>query len=194
MSRQFTKVAGACGFVAGLCGLLYLVAFFVLHNSSARLPSLLLLVSGIAATALLIGLYHRVASIDAGFAIWGSLLAVTGALGGAIHGAFDLSGDLHPPSTAYPYASAVDPRGFLTFFVAGLGTILLSWLLRRISAYRRVGILGMISGALLVLLYAAYLVLLNPANPLLVALIFATGVLQPLWNLWAGWLVWRDVR
>ena len=134
--------------LAGVCGLLYLAAFLVLHDPSLTLPSLLLVVSGILASALLVELYQRVVVVDPGFALWGWLLAVAGAGGAAIHGAFDLSNNLHPPAVAYAYPNAVDPRGFLTFGLAGIGTIVISWLLLRGAILQRgVAILGIVSGS-----------------------------------------------
>lgn len=124
--------------------------------------------------------------------MWGWLLAVAGAGGAAIHGAFDLSNNLHPPATVCGYPNAVDPRGFLTFGLAGIGTIVISWLLLRGAILQRgAAILGIVSGALLVALYVVYLLLLDPTNPLVIALVVATGVIQPIWNLWVGWLIWQ---
>jgi hypothetical protein len=132
-----------------------------------------------------------VVGVDPGFALWGWLLAVAGAGGAAIHGAFDLSNNLHPPAAVYAYPNAVDPRGFLTFGLAGIGTIVICWLLLRGAILSRgAAILGIVSGALLVALYVVYLLLLDPTNPLVVALVVATGVIQPLWNLWVGWLLY----
>lgn len=193
MDTPFSRVAGLCGMVAGLCGLLYLVAFLVLRDPSATVPSLILLIAGILETALLVGLYQRALAVDAGLALWGWLLAVAGAGGAAVHAGFDLSNNLHPPAMAYAYPSAIDPRGLLTFGFAGLGTIVLSRLLLRGAIFSRgVAMLGIVSGVLLIALYVVYLVLLDPGNPLLVALIFATGILQPVWNLWIGQLLWRE--
>ena len=78
----------------------------------------------------------------------------------------------------------------MTFGLAGIGTIVISWLLLRGALLSRgVAILGTVSGALLIALYLAYLALLDPTNPLVVILVLATGVIQPVWNLWVGRLV-----
>jgi hypothetical protein len=193
MQTSFSRFAGLAGMFTGLFGLLYLIAFLILRDPGAALPSLLLAVSGILGSALLVGLYQRVLAVDAGFALWGWLLAVAGAGGAAIHGAFDLANNLHAPAAAFAYPNPADPRGFLTFGLGGLGTIVLSWLLLRGAILARgAAILGIVSGGLLVALYLAYLVSLDPANPLVVALVVATGLIQPAWNLWVGWLLWQE--
>ena len=193
MQASFSRFAGLCGLIAGICGLLYLVAFVVTRDPGATLPSLLLIAVGILASAVLVALYQRVLAVDPAFALWGWLLAVAGAGGAAIHGAFDLSNDLHPPAAPFGYANPTDPRGFLTFGLAGLGAIVISWLLLRGALLTRgVAVLGVVSGILLVALYLAYLVFLDPTNPIVVVLVFASGILQPVWYLWIGWLLWQE--
>jgi hypothetical protein len=112
--------------------------------------------------------------------------------GAAVHAAFDLTNYFHPPATPFAYASPVDPRGFLTFVVAGIAIVLFSRLITNSDQLPQgLGYLGWASGGLLIVLYLAYLVILNAANPVVLFLIFVSGVLQPLWYLWAGWLFWR---
>ncbi len=192
MSSLYSRFAGLLGVLAGICGLLYLVSFLVLQNPAALIPSLALLLVGIFASATLVGLYERVREVDEGFALWGLLLGIGGAGGAAIHSAFDLSNNLHPPATPFAYASPVDPRGFLTFAAAGLAALVLSWLLLRGNILSRgVAYLGILSGALLVLLYLAYLIFLNATNPIVLVLILASGIVQPVWYLWLGWSLWQ---
>jgi hypothetical protein len=192
MYSSFSKFAGLYGILAGVAGLAYLVLFVALKNPGATLPSLALLLVGIFVSATIVALYQRVRDVDDGFALWGLLLGVGGAGGAAIHAAFDLSNNLHPPAAPFGYASPVDPRGFLTFGVAGLGALVISWLLLRGGIFSRaVAYLGILSGALLILLYLAYLLTLNATDPIVLSLIFASGIAQPIWYLWVGWLLWQ---
>ncbi len=189
---SFNRFAGLTGILAGIAGLLYLVSFLALKNPAALAPAISLLFVGLFASATLVGLYERVREVDPGFALWGLLLGIGGAGGASVHAAFDLANDLHPPATPFEYASPIDPRGFLTFAIAGLGAIVLSSLiLRSMVLPHGVGYLGLLSGILLIFLYVAYLVLLNASNPLVLVLILASGVVQPIWYLWIGWLFWR---
>jgi hypothetical protein len=194
MSSSYSKFAGLFGILAGICGLVYLVSFLVLKNPAALLPSLALLLLGVFASATLVGLYGRVREVDEGFALWGLLLGIGGAGGAAIHAAFDLNNNLHPPTAPFDYASPVDPRGFLTFAVAGLAALVISWLLLRGNILSRgVAYLGILSGVLLIVLYLAYLIILNATNQIVNVLILASGVAQPVWYLWIGWLLWQGV-
>ena len=69
---------------------------------------------------------------------------------------------------------------------------MISWLILRGGVFSRgVAYLGLVSGVLLVLLYVTYLVILDATNPIVLALIFASGILQPVWYLWIGWLLWQ---
>lgn len=190
---SFSSISGSLGMLAGICGLLYLVAFLITRDPSGLAASLLLMGVGVGASALIVALYQRLRIVDAGFALWGCLLALAGAGGATVHGAFDLANNLHPPGITDASLSAIDPRGFLTFCIAGLGTIIMSWLLLRGAVLAQaVALLGIVSGVLLIALYVAFLVLLDPGNPLIIALVVATGVVQPVWNLSAGWLIWRN--
>ena len=184
---SFQKFAGACGVLAGIAGLLYLALFILLKNPSALLPSLALLAVGVLAAAVNVALYLRLRAVDEGFALWGLLLGAAGAGGAAVHAAFDVATNLQPPSTALELPSAVDPRGFLTFAIAGLAAIVFSWLIVRSGLLpRTLGYLGILAGIVLILLYVAYLVILNAMNPVVVLLVLASGILQPVWYLWLG--------
>lgn len=192
MTASYQRFAGICGVIAGASGLLYLV-FFLAYRNPASLPSALaLLAVGLFVAPLLVGIYQHLRSIDEGFALLGLLLGIGGAGGAAVHAAFDLTNALHPPAAPFSYANPVDPRGFLTFAAAGLALLFFAGLITRSGILpRELGYLGWVSGALLIALYVAYLVALNPANPLVLALIFASGIAQPAWYLWAGWRVWQ---
>jgi hypothetical protein len=192
MTTSYKRFSGVCGILAGLAGLLYLVLFIVYRNPAVLLPTLALLAVGLLASPLLVGLYLHLRTSNEGFALLGLLFGIGGAGGAAVHAAFDLSNNLHPPATPFDYPSPVDPRGFLTFLVAGLAIMLFSGLITSGGLLPRgLGYLGWVSGGLLVALYLAYLVILNATNPIVLFLIFASGVLQPFWYLWAGWHFWQ---
>jgi hypothetical protein len=192
MSTGFQKFAGLLGLLAGVSGLLYLVFFILLRNSSPPLSALCLLLLGLLSTAVLVALYHRLSPVDEGFALWGLLLGLAGTGGAALHGAYDLANALHPASAALPGPFPSDPRGFLTFAVAGLAVVVLSWLMLRGAVLTGwVAYLGLLSGVLLIALYLAYMVILNATNPVVLALILVTGLLNPIWYLWIGWLLWQ---
>ncbi len=192
-TTSFEKFGGLMGILAGIAGLAYLVLFFALKNPGALLPALSLLIVGICASATLVAVYNRLRQVDAGFALWGLLLGIGGAGGAAIHAAFDVANNLNPPPTPFNYASPIDPRGFLTFAVAGLAAIVLSGLIIRGAVFSRaLGYFGMFSGVLLIALYLAYLLILNALNPLVLVLIVLSGLAQPIWYIWLGIVLRRE--
>ncbi len=72
----------------------------------------------------------------------------------------------------------MDPRGLLTFAAAGIGLLILVWLVRRAGALHNwIGALGLVVGALLILIYLGRLIILSPTNPLVAGLAGITGFL-----------------
>lgn len=194
-SQSFDRFAGLFGILAGIAGLAYLVLFFLLKNPGAFAPALALLLVGIFSSATLVALYQRVRPVDEGFALWGLLLGIVGAGGAAIHAAFDVANNINPPKTPFDYASPIDPRGFVTFAVAGLAAIVLAWLIVRGKVFSNaLGYFGIVSGILLVALYLAYMIILNALNPIVLALVVLSGLAQPIWYLWLGYVLWSGKK
>jgi hypothetical protein len=185
---SFERFAGVCAFGAGLAGFLYSIAFVVLR--SAELSALFLLLVGLLSTAALVGVYDRVKGVEAGFALFGLILAVVGGLGAAIHGGYDLANALHPPANPnLDLPSQIDPRGLLTFGVTGLGL----WTLARLIASktsglpRGLGYLGYLAGLLGVILYLGRLIILDATSPLILGPALLAGfVVNPIFYVWAG--------
>jgi hypothetical protein len=122
---------------------------------------------------------------------WAILLALAGALGSAVHGGYDLANVVHPPvAPSSDLPNPVDPRGLLTFGLAGVALVVLGLLIARGRALPRwLGYLACLNGVLLVLLYLGRLLILDPTNLLIVIPALLTGfLLNPLWYGWLG--VW----
>src|ERR1044071_10202754 len=136
MKSTFEKVAGWMALFAGISGFLYSVAFIVLQSN--LLSAVFLLLGGLFSTAALTALYQRLRGTDSGFALLGLLLVLGAALGSAIHGGYDLSNTLHPPASLNTdLPNPIDPRGLLTFGIAGLGLLLLAWLMSQEARFSR---------------------------------------------------------
>src|ERR1041385_5631952 len=130
MNTSFEKVAGWSAVLAGVSGFIYSIAFVVLRSN--LLSALFLLLGGLFSVAALTALYQRVRGMENGFALLALLFSLGAALGSAIHGGYDLSNTLHPPASLNTdLPNPVDPRGLLTFGIAGLGLFLLSWLMNQ---------------------------------------------------------------
>jgi hypothetical protein len=183
-SASFERFAGLLAILAGISGFLY--------SLGGLLSALFLMLGGLLASAIAVALYERLRATDESFALWALALGVIGAAGSAIHGGYDLANAINvPESNAAALANLpnqVDPRGLLTFGVAGLGILVASGLIVRSGQFpRNLGLLGYLLGFLLVIIYLARLIILDPTNPLVVAAVLPTGfILNPLWYLWLG--------
>ena len=56
-------------------------------------------------------------------------------------------------------------------------------------------LLGYVSGALLVIVYLARLIVLDPASPLVLGPAALEGfIVNPVWYVWVGMTLWRGAR
>jgi hypothetical protein len=189
-SESFRSSASVAAVLAGAAGLVYSLAFVVVR--SELLAALMLTLGGLLSVVALVALFGLVREAGTGLATVGLIFGVVGVLGAAVHGAYDLANVLQPvAATAGP--NAADPRGFLTFGVAGLGVLALSALaLRTARVPRAWGWLGLFLGVLLLIIYLGRLVLVDARNPLLLVPAALTGlVINPLWYIWLGLILRR---
>lgn len=192
VSASYERFAAGCAIAAGLAGLAYALAFLVFAAPVASAATLL--VGGLLTVAALLGLYGRLRPVDPGFAALALVLGVAGALGAAVHAGFDLANAIHPSlALVADLPNAVDPRGLLTFGVAGLGLLIVGWLITHgASLPRGLGYLAYATGVLLILLYLARLIVLTATNPLVLVPAAIGGFLAgPVFYLWLGWALRR---
>ncbi len=193
-SSSFERFAGLCAILAGISGLLYSISFVLLKND--LLIALFLMLGGLFSTAALAAVYNRLKETDATFALWALLLSIAGAFGAIIHGGYDLANAINPPAVTVALASlpnAVDPRGLLTFGVAGLGVFGIAWLMGRSRHFPRgLSYWGYLLAVLLVVLYLGRLIILDPKNPVVLVDALLSGfIVNPVWYLWLGVVLWR---
>jgi hypothetical protein len=195
-SDNFQRFGGLCAILAGVFGFLYSLAFIVVARSNMQLggllASLFLLLGGLSTTAALTALFQRVQTTDEGFATWGRALSITGALGSIIHGGYDLANAIHVPESdplnVANLPNVVDPRGLLTFGIAGIGLIIAARLMTQSKRLpSNLGYLGYTLGIVFVMIYLARLIILDATNPVVVITVVITGfILNPIWNIWLG--------
>jgi hypothetical protein len=185
-SMSFERFAGVCAILAGVSGFLYAVAFVVLQD--ALLSGLFLMLSGLFTTAALVAVYERLRATDASFALLALLLGVAGALGSAVHGGYDLANVINPPVSLPDLPNPVDPRGLLTFGVAGVALFVVAWLIGRGGRLPKgLGYLGYASAILLLALYLGRLIVLDPTSPLILGPALLNGFLvNPIFYVWIG--------
>lgn len=187
----YARFAGACAIGAAIVGLAYSIAFVVIEDP--LLDSLLLMIGAVLTSVAVIAFADRLRAVDAGFATWGMVLGLAGTLGAGVHGAYDLANAISQPNILFDRGladlpSAIDPRGFLTFAVAGLGLLVLSWLTRRDPSFPAgLGWLGLALGALLIVVYLARLIVLDASSPLVLGPAALAGlIVNPAFYLWLG--------
>lgn len=189
----FDRFAGLAALAVAAGGLCYSIAFVVSLDEDARFwlyaQALLLLVGGLAGSALFVALYERLRAVDAAFALWALVLGVVGALGSALHGGYNLANLANPPETSTPgLPSQVDPRGLGTFALTGLAVALVSWLALRGGAFPRLlAYLGLLAAVLLVWVYIGRLTILDPESAGVLPFAVLLGfVVNPAWYAWVG--------
>src|SRR5947209_18251347 len=94
-----------------------------------------------------------------------------------------------PPATsAGDLPSQIDPRGMLTFGVAGLGLFVLSWQMSRNKTFPSgLATLGYVLSALLVIVYLGRLIVLDAHSYLiLIPAALAGLIVNPGWYIWLG--------
>jgi hypothetical protein len=191
LSQSFERTAGVAAFAAAALSLVYAVAFVIIKNDF--LAALALLVGSLLSAVVLFAVYDRV-RVAGSLARAGLALGVAGTLGAAVHGAYDLANVLHPPDVALSGPNPVDPRGFLTFGVAGLGVLLLAWAaLSTAGLPRPLALFGAFFGVVLVVIYLGRLIVLDPANPLVLGPAALGGIIVgPIWYAWLGYTLMKD--
>ena len=193
MVRQtFDRTAGTAAIGVALGGIAYSVSFV----AAIKLPSetalnvswILLLAGGLLGTLVLVAVYRRVREVDPGLALWGVVIGAVGTIGSVVHAAWEVALIVQPVGRNPDAPAPMDPRGFLTFGMTGLGILVLSWLIRRSGVLPiRLGTLGVALGIGMVLVYLGRLLIIDPNNPALLGIAAATGVIaHPWWFFWVG--------
>jgi hypothetical protein len=181
----FDAWAGLAGMAAGIGGVVYSAAFLggVVLGMNPELGILVasaaLMLGGLLSTVVMVAIYRR---LSGGFAVIGLAFALMGALGALAHGGYDLANAINPPAsdpiTDAGLPSPVDPRGLLTFGLAGLGLVILAALALGEGALSRpVASFGIVFGVLLIATYLGRLIILDPTSPLVAIPAALAGVL-----------------
>lgn len=201
-SVSFQRFGGLCAMLAGASGFLYAVFFVIVPRvvdnpgtANIAMYSLFLMLGGVFTTAALLALYNRLRETDTSFALWSLILGIIGAGGAIIHGGYDLANALNPPAgTNGDFPFQVDPRGLLTFGVAGIGLFTASWLMTRNPHFpKSLGYLGYLSATLLIILYLGRLIILDANNlAIVIPALLAGFIINPAFYIGLGTILRRN--
>jgi hypothetical protein len=167
MQPSFERFAGACALLTGITSFLYALAFVIVQN--VLLSALFLMMVGLLSSPVLVAIYYRLRETSAPFALWALVLGIAGALGSVVHGGYDLANTISPSGLApTKLPNPIDPRGLLTFGVAGVALFIVGWLIMRGGRLPRgLGYLAYLSAVLLVVLYLGRLIVVDPTSPVI---------------------------
>lgn len=193
-SPSLRRVAAPCAVAVALGGFLYGVLFaWIVVGAPSWVPKLwfaLLVVGGLVTVPVLVALYHRVRVTDDGLALTFLLLGLVGAMGGVVHGGFNLAALINPSSVGKE--ASPDPGGIFRYATAGVALLVVGWLVvAGRSLPRRFGQLALLSGLVLVVTYVGRLYdFVTPAHRLTLAPPLLYGlVLHPALYLWLARLL-----
>ena len=191
-ATTFSQSAGIFALLAALSGLLYSISFVISNN--IFYSSLFLMLGGFFTSQVYVALFGHLKKINGYFALWATVLGTVGALGMILHGGYDLANSVGGTVQTTNLPSMVDPRGLLSFGVNGMSILVFSALIRLETRFPgNLGVLGYLSGILLLIIYVDRLVLLDPANPLLKYPVLLEGfVINPVWLVWLGAVLRRE--
>lgn len=177
---------------------------YLAHPLGLRIASVSLMLAGLMSGAVVVALIGRLQGAKADRSLaWAGIVAVVGGLATSVHGLGDL---LTMDKLAHQYATAsaatkaavvlahglpsgVDPKGLMTFGAGGLVTLVIGLALR--PTHRRLGVLGVVLGIDMVVLFVANAVGITAL--VLVSGGLASVVLGPIWWLSITRLLWLEM-
>jgi hypothetical protein len=193
VSPAYRRFASGVAFAVAAGGLAYSISFVLIARANASLgfglSDLFLMAGGLLTPVVAVALYQLLKGTDSSVALLAVVFSVAAGVGSAIHGAHEPAIVAHPAVNPAPdLPNPVDPRGFLTFGVAGLGVLLFSWLvLKGGELSPRIGYVGYLSGVLLIIIFLARLIVFDSGSPLLLVPAGLEGfIVNPLWYVLIG--------
>jgi hypothetical protein len=156
MSAGFERLAGVCALFVGLGALVYAILFITIveGNTETEPWFAILLLGALTTVPVMIALYFRLRAFDPAAALTVLVLGLFGALGGILHGGYELAALVTTPNQGYyPGVEAV-AKGVLRYLVAGLALLVLAWLVWASGLLPRgIALLAAIGGVLLIFIY-----------------------------------------
>jgi len=194
----FERLAGLCGLLLALGALVYSVLFITIveGNEDTEAWFAVLLGGALFTVPVMIALYGRLREVDEGFALLGLVLGLGGALGGVLHGGYELAALVTPPPGHVHSGIEGVSKGVLRYLVGGLALLVIGWLITRSGGRLPLGAgyLALLGGALLVFIYFGRLFdFITPGDYVsLIPPIVYGFLVHPALYAWLGWTFWRQ--
>ena len=156
MSASFERFAGFCALFVGLGALVYAILFITIveGNDETEPWFAILLVGAIATVPVMVGLYCKLAEFEQAAALTALALGLFGALGGILHGGYELASIVTPPNEGYYPGVESVTKGVLRYLVAGLALLVIAWLVWASALMPRgIALLAGLGAVLLVFIY-----------------------------------------
>jgi hypothetical protein len=179
--------------LVGILSIGYAIFFLLISKSAPFIGGLgswlILAASGFFSSAVYVALYTRLKGHDETMALWAMVLGVGASFATILHGGYQALLLVRPGLSAGPVIDALpsqaDPGGLATFFLVGIVSLIFSSLILRSGIFpKNLGILGMVNGCLLIILYLATI---SAAQTLILISGGLTSViLGPIWWIWIG--------
>jgi hypothetical protein len=198
---RFQRFAALCAFLVALGAIVYAILFIAIVEGAGRTTYewwfFLLMIGGAATIPVFAALCLRLSAVDAGIALTAIVLGVLAALGGVMHGSYNLGRLVTPPAKSTPPGFEEVSHGVLRYAVAGLALLLVGWLLERDPGFPSLlAWLALLGGAVLVFIYVGRLFdFITPGDYFSLVPPIAYGfVIHPLLYAWLGSILWRGAR
>jgi hypothetical protein len=195
--NSFERFAGLCSLAVAFGALAFAAIFAVIVGGSHQgKPFFALLLGGaILIVPVLVAIFQRLRETDEAFALTALVLGLLGALGGILHGGYELAALETPPTEGYYPGLESVSKGVLRYGSAGLALVLVGWLiLRGARLPRLLGYVGIFGGGLLVLIYFGRLYdFITPASHTSLIPPFLYGfIVHPIFYGTLGLVLWRE--
>ncbi|MBI5880035.1 MAG: hypothetical protein HZB53_20490 [Chloroflexi bacterium] len=203
VDKSFARLGGWAAVLVGVLSIAYAVFFLAIQPQSPFIGAFgswsILAASGVFSSAAYVALYQRVkGSGEDGYALWALLLGIAAAFVTLTHGVYQallvnaLRTAEAPARAAIEAArllpSQVDPAGVATFGVVGLVSFLFSWrIAHNATLPRNLGVLGMANAILLIVLFVATALSIQPL--ILLSGGLTSVIAGPIWWIWLGRLL-----
>lgn len=188
------RVAIEAAMAAAAVTLLYSAVFVIITLVDSdfwqAVSAVLLMLGGLLTSIVYTALYQRLRDVHPSLALWALIIGIFSAMGGVVHGGYDLANTIHQPSPDIldesNYPSAFDPRGLLTFGLAGITVGAWAWLLAQAKGYstRLVRLSWLLAGLLFVIYLARLIALEADTVAVVLPAVFTGFIVSPLWFFW----------